>query len=177
MYTTRCKKIFGKCSFDVFAATCDDWVRAIMQMTNYRAYLKRGTFGKGPSKHDLKLMRAMAFCDGKKIVIGLNEMLGVDDVWTQILHLEGEEIFESTKRKFNLPIGSKGHSHHPNKVKFSYLLVQIRSRTITKVLLKSMPKATLLVPHIWSVVETNCDKSKWHIAMFFHKSKKKCHAV
>jgi hypothetical protein len=39
---------------DLFAATCDDKIRAVMQMTNYRAYLKDKASGTGPSKQELK---------------------------------------------------------------------------------------------------------------------------
>jgi hypothetical protein len=35
---------------DLFAATCDDKIRAIMQMTNYRAYLKGKVSWTGLSK-------------------------------------------------------------------------------------------------------------------------------
>lgn len=60
---------------DLFVATCDDWVRAFMQMTNYRAYLCGG-----PSKHDLKLKRTMASGDRNNIVKALNEMSGTEDI-------------------------------------------------------------------------------------------------
>jgi hypothetical protein len=38
---------------DLFAATCDDKIRAVMQMINYRAYLKGKASGTGPSKQEL----------------------------------------------------------------------------------------------------------------------------
>jgi len=74
----------------------------------------------------------MAFRDGKKIVDTLSEMPGVKDICTQIPHLEGEEVFGFGKRKLDLPIGSEGDSHHPNKVNFSHPRVQTSS-TITRV--------------------------------------------
>jgi hypothetical protein len=39
---------------DLFATTCDDKIRAVIQMTNYRAYLKGKASGTGPSKQELK---------------------------------------------------------------------------------------------------------------------------
>jgi len=36
-------------------ATCDDSIRAWMQITNYRAYFKGPTCGFGPSRGELKL--------------------------------------------------------------------------------------------------------------------------
>jgi hypothetical protein len=35
---------------DLFAATCDDKIRAVMQMTNYRVDLKGKLFRTGPSR-------------------------------------------------------------------------------------------------------------------------------
>jgi hypothetical protein len=57
---------------DLFAATCDDKIRAVMQMTNYRAYLKGKSSGFGPSKQELKLRAARRSSDPKKISEVLN---------------------------------------------------------------------------------------------------------
>jgi hypothetical protein len=43
---------------DLFATTCNDKIRAVMQMTNYRTYLKGKASGTGPSKQELKLKAA-----------------------------------------------------------------------------------------------------------------------
>ena len=53
-----------------------------MQMTNYRAYLYGGPSCKGLSRQDLKLKRAMAFGDGKKIAEALSEMHVAEDICT-----------------------------------------------------------------------------------------------
>jgi len=74
----------------------------------------------------------MAYGDGKKIVNALNEMPGAEDIYTRIPHLEGEEVFGFNKRKLDLPIGSEGDSHRPDKVNFSHPQVQTRS-AITRV--------------------------------------------
>ena len=42
----------------VYEATVDDLIRAFMQTTNYRTYLKGGRSGKGPDKAELKLRAA-----------------------------------------------------------------------------------------------------------------------
>jgi hypothetical protein len=122
-------------------------------MTNYRAYLCGGPSGKGPSKQDLKLKRAMASGDGKKIVEALSEMHGAEDICTRIPHLEGEEVFGSTKRKLDLPIGFEGDSHHPDKVNFSHPQVQTRFAT-TRVQLGTIEEFNYVMPHIQTVVET-----------------------
>lgn len=61
-----------------------------MQMTNYIAYICGGPSGKGPCEHDLKLKIALTFGYGKKIAKALSEMLSVEDICTQIPHLEVE---------------------------------------------------------------------------------------
>jgi len=98
-------------------------------MTNYRAYLCGGPSRKGPSKEDLKLKRAMASRDRKKIANVLSQMPRAEDIYTRILHLGGEGVFGSNKRKLDLPISSKGDSHCLDKVNFSHLWIQIRSTT------------------------------------------------
>jgi hypothetical protein len=94
-------------------------------MTNYRAYLKGKASGTGPSKQELKLRAARRSVDPKKI----EELPGVEVATTRIPHLEGEEIFGSTKRKLDLPPGDDGDSHRPDKVNFSQPRVQTRSKT------------------------------------------------
>ena len=76
-----------------------------MQITNNRSYLCGGASRKGPLIHGLKLKRAMASLDGKRIVQALSEMLGVGDVCKRIPYLEDEELFGLAKKKLDLPIG------------------------------------------------------------------------
>jgi len=80
-------------------------------MTNYRAYLRGHTCGSGPSKEVLKLRAARRSGDPKKIAEALNTLPGLEGVGTRVLHLEGEEIFGSTKRKLDVPISDAGDSH------------------------------------------------------------------
>ena len=75
----------------------------------------------------------MASRDGKKIVKVLSEMSGIKDICTQIPHLEDEEVFCFTKRKF----GSKGDSYHPDKVNSSHPKVQTKY-AITRVQLETI---------------------------------------
>jgi hypothetical protein len=103
---------------DLFVATYDDKIRAVMQMTNYKAYLKGKASGTGPSKQELKLRAARRSDDPKKIEEALSQLPGVEVATTWIPHLEGEEIFGSTKRKLDLPPGDDGDSHRLDKVNF-----------------------------------------------------------
>jgi hypothetical protein len=163
---------------DLFAATCDDKIRAVMQMTNYRAYLKGKASGTGPLKQELKLRAASCSGDPKKIEEALSHLPGVEVATTRIPHLEGEEIFGSTKRKLDLPLGDDGDSHRPDKVNFSQPQVQTRSRTAhTEFAGASVAGADKdELPHVTTALESDCDMSQWHIARISHRSNCKCHA-
>ena len=145
-----------------------------MQMTNYRVYLNGGPSGLGPSRSDLKLKRAVASMDGKKITDALCAMPGAEDVCTRVPHLEGEGVFGSMKRKFDVPIGSEGDSHRPDKVNFSHPRVQSKSTNVPPI---RGEHSNSPMPHVKHVLETDCDPSEWHIARISVKSKRKCHAI
>jgi uncharacterized protein (DUF952 family) len=55
----------------------------------------------------------------KKIAEALTQLLEVEVATKRIPHLEGKEIFGSTKWKLDLPPGDDGDSHRPNKINFS----------------------------------------------------------
>ena len=52
------KQQSGNRGDDLYVATVDDFIRAFMQATNYRAYLKGRATGMGPSKCELRLRAA-----------------------------------------------------------------------------------------------------------------------
>jgi hypothetical protein len=89
----------------------------------------------------------------------------VEVATTRILHLEGEEIFGSTKRKLDLPPGDDGDSHRPDKVNFSQPRAQTRSRTAHTEFagqsVVSVDKDDL--PHVTTILESDCDMSQWHM--------------
>ena len=72
-----------------------------MQMTNYRSYLCGGASRTGPSKHNLKLKRAMTSHDGKKMVDALNDMPGAVEFCTRVSHLEGP-LLDTPPHKYDL---------------------------------------------------------------------------
>jgi hypothetical protein len=146
---------------DLFATTCDDKIRAVMQMTNYRAYFKGKASGTGLTKQELKLRAARRSGDPKKIEEALSQLPGVEVATTRIPHLEGEEIFGSTKRKLDLPPGDDGDSHRLDKVNFSQPRVQTRSRTShTEVAGASVADANKdELPHVTTALEFDCDMS------------------
>ena len=93
---------------NLFDATCDDSIRAWMQMTNYRAYLRGHASGSGPSKGELKLRAARRSGCPKKIAEALNSLLEAPGMGSRVPHLEGEEIFGSMKRRLDVPIDDAG---------------------------------------------------------------------
>ena len=168
----------GKQGNNLFDATCDDSIRAWMQMTNYQAYLKGYASGSGPSKGELRLCAARRSGDPKKIAEALNTLPEAEGVGTRVPHLEGEETFGSTKRKLDVPIGDAGDSHRPDKINFSQPRVRTRStRTVSRPSGDEGEEArTIPSRHVTVAFESDCDTSKWHIARISHKSNAKCQA-
>ena len=168
----------GKRGNNLFDATCDDSIRAWMQMTNYRAYLKGYASGSGPLKGELRLRTTRRSGDPKKIAQALNTLPEVEGVGTKVPHLEGEETFGSTKRKLDVPIRDAGDSHRPDKINFSQPRVRTRSTRIVSQPSEDEGEEDRTIPsrHVMVAFESYCDTSKWHIARISHKSNAKCQA-
>jgi len=73
-------------------------------MSNYCAYLRGNECGSGPSKRELRAARRSG--DPSKMAKALNTLLRIEGVGIRVPHLEGEEIFGSTKRKLDVPISN-----------------------------------------------------------------------
>jgi len=163
---------------NLFDATCDDSIRAWMQMTNHRAFLRGHTCGSSSSKEELKLGTARRGGDPKKIAEVLNTLLGAKCIGIQVPHLEGEEIFGNTKQKLDVPIDDAGDSHRPDKLNFSQPRVRTRSNSTLVGLLegRSIEAVVNTSSHVTIAFECECDMSKWYIARINHKSGAKCQA-
>jgi hypothetical protein len=111
----------------LYAATVDDMMRAFMQITQYRKYLKGGKSGKGPDKAELRLRQAQRSLDLVMIAEAMKAYPGAAYVLSKGKGLEGAEIFGSTKRKLDLPPGSALDSHRSDKVNYSILAMNTRS--------------------------------------------------
>ncbi len=61
--------------------------------------------------NELRLHKVNQFGDPIQIVVIVAKYNSSSSISTTILHLEGEEVFGSTKHKTNLPLGSKVNSH------------------------------------------------------------------
>ena len=168
----------GKQGNNLFDTTCDDSIRAWMQMTNYRAYLKGYASGSGLSKGELRLRAARRSGDPKKIAEVLNTLPRAEGVGTRIPHLEGEETFGSTKRKLDVPIGDAGDSHRPDKINFSQPRLRTRSTPTVSQPSGDEGEEARANPsrHVTVAFESDCDASKWHIARISHKSIARCQA-
>jgi hypothetical protein len=163
---------------NLFAGTYNNKIRAVMQMTNYRAYFKGKSFETGLSKQELKLRVAKCSNDPKKIAEALSQLPRVEVATTRIPHLEGKEIFGNTNRKLDLPLGDDGDSHRLDKVNFSQLQVKTRSRIahieFAGASVAGVDKDEL--PHFTTALESDYDMLRWHIARISHRSNCKCHA-
>ena len=159
----------------LYEATVDDLVRAFMQITSYRFWLKGGKGGKGPDKSELRLRHAQRSGDPKLIAEAVNSYPGAADLLTKKGGLEGAEIFGSTKRKLDLPPGSSHNSHRSDTVNYS--IPRDGTRSTKARIEEALSKPDSGVQHTTSILETNCDPSKWHIARLSSKSARKCHAM
>ena len=108
----------GKIS-DVYHATLDDYARAALQSLFYFNYLRGGPSGTGPSRSELQLRLASRKANSKRVVKLLEQVTAEAGVNTRIPHLERETIFESTKRKLDLPPGDDSDSHRHDRVNFT----------------------------------------------------------
>ena len=111
----------------LYEATVDDLIRAFIQTTNYRTYLKGGRLGKDPDKAKLTLRAAQRSEDAEVIAKVLSSFPGAEDLITKPHGLEGAEIFGSSKRKLDLPPRSHNDFHRQDKVNFSIPRMSTRS--------------------------------------------------
>ena len=107
----------GKIS-DLYQATLDDYARAALQSLFYfNFYLRGGPNGTGPSRSELQLRLAARNGNSRRVVKLMEEVTTMAGVNTT--HLEGDTIFDSTKRKLNLPPTDNSNSHRHDRVNFS----------------------------------------------------------
>ena len=159
----------------IYEATMDDMVRAFMQITNSREWLKGGQRGKGSDQAALKLRAAANSGDPKLIAAAMKSFPGAKDLPNHPIILEGVEIFGSTKRKLNLPPGSEFDSHRPDKVNYS--IPKSNTRWTRQHIEESLKSPQHQVPLTTRVMESNCDPKLWHIARLSKSSGRQCQAL
>jgi hypothetical protein len=116
---------------DLYIATVDDFIRALMQVVRYYQYLKDDRAGTGPGKEELQLRAAQRTAertgDPKVLNVAMAKLPGAELFCTRAPHMAGEEVFGSQKRKADVPLGFEGESHQPDKVNFSRPRIVTRS--------------------------------------------------
>ena len=98
-----------------------------------------------------------------------------EDVNTRDCVLEGSELFGSTKRKLNLPLGVDCDSHRPDKL--NNFIPRPNTQASHQCIEESLSFAIHGLTHTTSVLETDCLASKWQIARLPPNSAKWCWAL
>ena len=134
--------------------------------------MQGGRSGKGPDKAELRLRAAQKSRDAEVIAKVLSSFPGAQDLMTKPRGLEGAEIFGSSKRKLDLPLGSHSDSH---KVNFS--IPHMSTRSTKARIEEALSDPVHAVQHTTCVLETDCDTSKWYIARLPTRSRRRCQAL
>jgi hypothetical protein len=82
----------------------------------YYAFLQGGAFGIGLNKNESCLCKANSFRDPIQIVVVIAKYTSSFGLSARISHLEGEEVFGSTKCKVDLPPRLEIDSHWHDQV-------------------------------------------------------------
>jgi hypothetical protein len=180
---------------DLYVASVDDFVRALIQVSMYYQFLKDEYAGIGPGKEELMLRvaqrSALRSGNPKALNVATAKMPGAEEFCTQEPHFEGEEVFGSQKRKADIPLGSEHESHRPDRVNFSRLRVRTRSTAAagTSNSLSDIPEEPSIdlqkhpipnvnnkMTHVTAIHETACQETEWHISRLAKTSAKACFA-
>jgi hypothetical protein len=120
---------------DLYIATIDDFIRALMQVVQYYQYQKGDRAGTGHGKEELKLRAAQRTTertgDPKVLNVAIAKLPGAELFCTRAPHMVGEEVFGSQKQKADVPLGFEGESHRPDKVNFSRPRIATMSSRVT----------------------------------------------
>ena len=109
----------GNWMVDLYSATVDDYNKAALQSTGYYLFLKGGQSGTGLSASILKLRLASRSGNPSRVAKLVDELSDDAGLNTRLLHLEGERVFGSAKRKLDLPLGNDSDSHRHSHINFS----------------------------------------------------------
>jgi hypothetical protein len=121
----------GNRGSDLYIATIDDFIRALMQVVQYYQYLKDDWAGTGPGKEELQLRAAQRIAERtgnpKVLNVAMAKLPGAELFCTRAPYMAGEEVFGSQKRKADVLLGFEGESHRLDKVNFSRPQIATRS--------------------------------------------------
>jgi hypothetical protein len=102
----------------LFIVIFDDYVRAFKQSASYKVYLNGGRCERGRAKDELRLRRASQFGDPLQMANTIAKYTNGSSFIIRIPHLEGQEVFGSTKWKVYIAPMLEGDSHKHDHVNF-----------------------------------------------------------
>ena len=104
---------------DPYKATVDDYYKYAMQSIQYQNFLKGHVESTGPDKSVLKLHAARRSGNPTKMAKVMNVVSKEARLKSRVLHLKGDNIFGSVKRKLDLPPRDEANSHRHDRVNFT----------------------------------------------------------
>jgi hypothetical protein len=118
----------GNRGSDLYIATVNDFIQALMQVVQYYQYLKGNRAGTGPGKEELQLRAAQRIAERTgDPKVAMAKLPGAEFFCTCAPHMAGEEVFGSQKRKADVPLGFESKSHRPYKINFFRPRIATRS--------------------------------------------------
>jgi hypothetical protein len=115
----------------------DDFVKALMQVSQYYQYFKDELTGTELGKEELMLCVAQRSAqrsgNPKVLNAAVAKMPRMTKFCTREIHFEGEEVFGSQKREADIPLGSEHKSPRLDKINFSHPRVWKRSSAAKEV--------------------------------------------
>jgi hypothetical protein len=108
-----------KSAWCLFIATSNDYVGVFRKNAPYRIYLNAGRCGESPGRDELRLWQASQSSDSSQMANAISKYSNGSSFTCRIPHLEGQEVFWSTKQRANIALGSEGDSHMFDHVNFS----------------------------------------------------------
>jgi hypothetical protein len=99
---------YRKSVWYLFVAISNDYVRAFKQSASYKVYLNGGRCGKGLGRDELRLWQTSQSSDLLQMANVVVKYTSESSFSNRTPHLEGQEVFGSTKLKVNIAPRSKG---------------------------------------------------------------------
>ena len=152
-------------------------IHAFMQIANDCSWLNEGSSRKGHDQASSKLKATFHTSDPQLLGETMRSYPRAEDLNTRNRALEGFELFASTKRKLDLPLGFECDSPQPDKV--SHFIPRPNRKYTRACIEKSLTLDVNVVTHNINVLELEleCLKYHWHIFKLSYSSKKKCQAL
>ena len=134
----------------------------------------RGFFMERAIQTSLKLKAVVHTGDPKLFAEAMRSYPRIKDLNTRNCALEGSQLFGSTKRILNLPLGSEWFSSS-NKV--NYFIPHLNTRSMRARIDESFKHDENVVSHTTTMLESECPESQWYISQLPYLSKKESQAL